>query len=80
MALLLCLLITHVFLPHHITICVDMILGLAVFCGYILVDTWKMVGELEESDKVCTPTVHALELYLDFLNIFIRILETDKEK
>lgn len=74
-SLLLCILISYVFLPHYITICVDLTLGLAIFCGYVLVDTWKMVWEFEEDGKTCSPTIHALGLYLDFLNIFIRILE-----
>lgn len=46
--------------------------GLLVFCGYVVYDTQLIIAKhnLGETDVV----THAVELFLDFVNIFVRLL------
>lgn len=67
------LLLTKFFFPLHLSVYIDITLGLAVFSAYLMVDTVKMVWEYEEK-TVVDPSVHALAIYLDLLNVFVRLL------
>lgn len=44
--------------------------GVVLFAGFILYDTWRIVRSGDESD----PIGAALRLYLDFINLFISLL------
>jgi len=46
--------------------------GLVLFCGYVLYDTQVMIEKINMGDKDYVN--HAVALYLDFINIFIRVL------
>lgn len=50
--------------------------GLVVFCGYVLFDTWRLADKFSTDDYVLA----SIELYLDFVNIFIRIVRLLKNK
>lgn len=63
----------------------DIIIGIVVFSIYILVDTLKIVYEHEE-EGYNNHVAHAIHLYLDLLNLWIRLLilinsdNSDKKK
>ena len=50
--------------------------GLAVFSGFVLWDTQKIIKKAESvhSSRQLSPINDALGIYLDFINLFIRIL------
>jgi len=86
--LLVLLLVSQLFFPDNAWFATDVILGACVFAGYLFVDTVKIIHELEESKsrkwrKPCNPVWHAMAIYLDLLNLFLRILlaaSEDKKK
>jgi len=51
---------------------INLYLGLFMFCGYILYDTQLII---EKSDRGSTDFVwDALELFIDFVAVFVRVL------
>ena len=73
LVLLWALLLSKFFFALHLSLYIDITLGLAVFAAYLMVDTFKMVWEYEDK-TVVDPSVHALSIYLDLLNVFVRLL------
>lgn len=57
----------------------ELYIGLLIFCGYVAFDTQVIVHCADQGDRDFTK--HALELFLDFIQIFIRLLQilNDKE-
>jgi len=51
---------------------IQLYLGLVVFCGFVVFDTQLIVEKSVMGDKDFVG--HALELFLDFINIFVRLL------
>jgi FtsH-binding integral membrane protein len=51
----------------------ELYLGLAIFCGFILFDTQMIIyrhDDLREKDFIW----HSVDLFMDFMNVFVRIL------
>jgi FtsH-binding integral membrane protein len=53
-------------------------LGLVLFSGYIVYDTQIMILQAERGYK--DVPMHALQLFLDFVNLFVRILKLLQQK
>ena len=64
--------IVNVFLMNQTLNMVACILGLAIFVGYVAYDIRKL-DYYEDNDNMAI--IGAFDLYLDFINIFIRLLE-----
>ena len=62
----------NLFLQSSILFQIDIYLGLVLFCFYIIYDTQMVIQEFEMGQNDIVH--HAMTFYLDFLNIFIRIL------
>lgn len=54
----------------NMTVC---IISLVVFVGYIAYDIQRIVQNYEETDNMAV--IGAFDLYLDFINIFLRLLQ-----
>jgi len=69
----------NIFLQSQLLFEVKLYVGLAIFCGYILYDTQLIVEKCRSGDDDYIG--HCLMLFLDFINIFRRILIllSDKE-
>lgn len=72
-SLLLCLSLVNMYMQSEALLFVDVILGILTFSGYIFCDTIKMIMIYEQTDVECIGT-DALGMYLDLINLFIRIL------
>ena len=64
--------IINLFLQSPLLFTIEIYFGLVLFCFYVIYDTQMVIQEYENGmqDQV----YHAMTFYLDFLNIFIRIL------
>ena len=62
----------NLFLHSEILFKIDLYLGLAIFCMYIIYDTQMIIKEADDGNY--DVIFHAMTFYLDFINIFIRIL------
>lgn len=58
--------------PLDFVINVDVYFGILLFCIYVFYDTQKIIYDANRNDK--DSTYHALTLFIDFINIFIRLL------
>jgi len=72
LALLLCFSIANRFFQNSVAFSIEIYLGLFLFVGFVIFDTQLIVEKAINGDR--DYTIHALELFLDFMNIFIRIL------
>ena len=52
-----------------------LILGVIIFIGYIAYDIQKVKENVYGLDEDKLPLMGAMELYMDFINLFIRLLE-----
>ena len=52
-----------------------LILGVIIFIGYIAFDIQKVKENIYGLDEDKLPILGAMELYMDFINVFIRLLE-----
>lgn len=58
------------FMPTYIIQAVSVALGIVVFSGFVLYDTSMMLHQISVDDAI----VASVQLYLDFLNLFLCIL------
>lgn len=74
----------NLFLHSEILFKIDLYFGLLVFCLYIIYDTQLIIKEADDGNYDII--YHAMTFYLDFINIFVRILillmknKNDKKK
>ena len=52
-----------------------LILGVIIFIGYIAFDIQKVKENIYGLDEDKLPLMGAMQLYMDFINLFIRVLE-----
>jgi FtsH-binding integral membrane protein len=79
---ILCVLaLANIFFRSLVVFNIQLYFGLIVFCGFVVFDTQLIVEKSSQGDKDFV--AHALELFIDFAKIFIRlliILSKDKKK
>jgi len=74
----------NIFLHSEILFKIDLYFGLVLFCLYIIYDTQLIIKEADNGNY--DVIFHAMTFYLDFINIFVRILtllmrnKNDKKK
>ena len=52
-----------------------LIIGVIIFIAYIAFDIQKVKENIYDLDEDKLPILGAMELYMDFINVFIRLLE-----
>jgi len=69
------------FFKSYFIFSIELYLGLFVFCGFVIFDTQLVIEKCLSGNK--DYIWHSVELFLDFINIFVRlliILASDKKK
>ncbi|XP_064388565.1 probable Bax inhibitor 1 [Halichondria panicea] len=70
---MLCLMMfINIFIGSYMAFQIELYGGLFLFCGFILFDTQLIVEKCERGDN--DYIWHSLDLFLDFVNIFCRLL------
>jgi len=62
----------NMFLRTEMLFNVQLYFGLLLFCGFVIFDTQLIIEKAENHDY--DYVLHSLELFLELLNIFVRIL------
>jgi len=62
----------NIFFRTEATVMFTLILGLFIFMGYVIFDTQIIIEKADLGDR--DYVMHALELFIDFVAIFVRIL------
>ncbi|CAI8042068.1 Probable Bax inhibitor 1 [Geodia barretti] len=70
--MLVMMLFFNIFLGSHMVFQLDVYGGLILFCGFVLFDTQLIVERFNNGDNDYVR--HSLDLFLDFINIFRRLL------
>jgi len=72
LSLMLLLSLVNIFFWSSTLYSIQLYLGLLVFCGFVMFDTQLIIEKaaLGSRDYVA----HSLELFLDFVNIFVRLV------
>ena len=65
--------IINIFIMNNTLNVVTCIMALVIFMGYVFYDINKISNYYEDDDKIAI--LGAFEIYLDFINIFIRLLQ-----
>ena len=65
--------IINIFIMNNTLNLMICIMSLVIFMGYVFYDVNKISNYYEDDDKIAI--LGAFEIYLDFINIFIRLLE-----
>lgn len=71
LSLLLLLSLVHLFFPSDLVVSTSLYAGLLMFVGYVAVDTQLIIERAGSGDA--DYVWHALELFIDFVGIFVRI-------
>ncbi|XP_072032846.1 probable Bax inhibitor 1 [Amphiura filiformis] len=69
---LLMLSLLNLFMRSQMLFQIELYLGLFIFCGFVLVDTQLIVEKCNNGDK--DYIWHCVDLFLDFINIFRRLM------
>lgn len=69
----------NIFFGSRLLFQVNLYVGLAVMCGFIVFDTQNIIEKARRGDK--DYVMHSVELFIDFVGVFKRLLVilTDKE-
>ncbi|CAK4088210.1 unnamed protein product [Aphanomyces euteiches] len=62
----------NIFVKSHAMYTMELYMGLLIFCGYVLVDTQMIIEKASLGDRDFVS--HTLELFLDFVSLFVRVL------
>ena len=68
-------LLNMIFFHSTITELVITVIGVLIFCGYIVYDMKNVQSLLLEIGEEKAAVYGAFQLYLDFINLFIRLIE-----
>ncbi|RHY31042.1 hypothetical protein DYB32_006227 [Aphanomyces invadans] len=64
--------LVNIFVRSSAVYTVELYAGLLIFCGYVLLDTQMIIEKASLGDRDFV--LHSLDLFLDFVSIFVRIL------
>lgn len=70
---LICFVALHVFVQSELLFDIRIYLGLAVYLLFIVFDTQIMIYDVQERGQTDV-VMHALQFFIDFINIFIRLV------
>ena len=63
--------LANIFVRSSVVFDINVYLGLLIFCGFVIFDTQVIIEKSKVSEDYVS---HSLELFLDLVNIFVRLL------